>query len=157
MRAAPSATARAGAAWALVAAWAACVWWLGTDGFGAAPTSAIIEPLIRWLMPHLSNLESARLAIAVRKLAHPLVYGVLGALAFRALVYSGVTRSLHAALLTMVLTVSLAALDESRQVGLPNRTGSARDVGLDAAGAGAAVAALGYARRRGLWPRDDLG
>ena len=62
------------AAWLLVALWAALVWWLGTDQFGAAQTSRYLLPLIDWLWPSATLAQRFALLMAIRKLAHPSVY-----------------------------------------------------------------------------------
>lgn len=130
---------RASVAWLAVAAWASLIWWLGSAAFGAASTSRFLFPLITWLWPDASFEQRFAVLLAIRKLAHPTVYGVLAALACRALRLSGVAKPLQAMAIAWALAVSLAGLDEIRQSTLASRTGSPFDVGLDACGAAAAV------------------
>jgi VanZ family protein len=141
--------ARVARAWLAVALWAALIWWLGTDQFGAPVTSRYLGPLIDWLWPSASFEQRIALLMTIRKLAHPSVYAVLGGLVFRAALLSGVSGLARGAAIAMAFAVSLAGLDELRQTQTQTRTGSASDVALDAAGASAALAALGFARRRG--------
>jgi len=140
--------ARVTVAWLLVAAWAALVWWLGSDQFSAGTTSRYLWPLIEWLWPSGSFEQRHALLMAIRKLAHPSVYAVLAGLAFRAALVSGVSGLARGAAIALALAVSFAGLDELRQSHIRSRTGAASDVALDAAGASVALAALSYVRRR---------
>jgi len=141
--------ARVAMAWLLFALWASFVWWLGTDQFGASTTSRYLGPLVDWLFPHISPAERLTLLTSIRKIAHPGVYAVLAGLAFRAALLSGVSRLARGAAIALAMAVSFAGIDEVRQSKSSARTGAASDVGLDAAGASAALAALSYLRRRG--------
>jgi VanZ family protein len=87
--------------------------------------------------------------MAIRKFAHPSVYGVLSGLAFRAALVSGVSGLARGAAIALAIAISLAGFDELRQSRTRLRTGAASDVALDAVGASVALAALGYVRRRG--------
>ncbi len=139
---------RVATAWLLVALWAALVWWLGSDSFGAPMTSRYLGPLLEWLWPGGSPEQRLAVLLTIRKLAHPSVYAVLACLAFRAALLSGVTGLARGAGVALALAVSVAGLDEARQAHTRSRTGAASDVVLDAAGASVALAALAYARRR---------
>jgi VanZ family protein len=142
-------TARVVLAWVLVAIWAAIVWWLGSEQWSAGTTSRFLGPLIDWLWPTATPAERWTLLMGIRKLAHPSVYAVLAVLACRAALMSGVSGLTRGAAAALALAVSLAGLDELRQTQTRTRTGQASDVLLDATGASAALAALGYLRRRG--------
>lgn len=141
--------ARVTVAWLLVAAWAAVVWWLGSGQFSAGTTARYLWPLIEWLWPSSSFEQRYALLMTIRKLAHPSVYAVLAGLSFRAVLVSGVSGLARGAAIALAIAISLAGLDELRQSRTPARTGAASDVALDAIGACAALAALGYVRRRG--------
>jgi len=140
--------ARIARAWLWVALWASLVWWLGSDAFGAPMTSRYLGPLIEWLWPSSSLAQRYALLLAIRKFAHPSVYAVLAGLAFRAALLSGISGLARGAAVALALAVSIAGLDELRQTKTRTRTGAASDVALDAAGASAALAALGALRRR---------
>ena len=140
--------ARVAAAWLWVALWAALVWWLGTDQFGATSTSRFLGPLIEWLWPGATPAQRFAVLMAIRKFAHPSVYAVLAGLAFRAALLSGVSGLARGAAIALALAVSIAGLDELRQSRSSARTGAASDVALDAAGASLALAALSVVRRR---------
>lgn len=143
-----AAPARMAIAWLLVALWAAVVWWLGSDQFGASPTSRYLGPLFDWLFPNASTELRYTLLMTTRKLAHPTVYAVLAGLAFRAALLSGVSGLARGAVIALAIALAIAGLDELRQSRSRSRSGAAADVGLDAAGACAALAALGYLRHR---------
>jgi VanZ family protein len=145
---AASPSASAARAWLLVALWAALIWWLGTDQFGAGSTSRFLFPLIRWLWPSGTPAEHIAVLFAIRKLAHPAVYGVLAALAFRAALLSGMPGLMRGAAVALAIAIGIAGLDELRQSHSAARTGAPTDVMLDAAGASAAIAALHAFRRR---------
>jgi len=140
--------ARVARAWLLVALWAALVWWLGSESFSAATTSRYLGPLIDWLWPSSTTAQRFALLMTVRKLAHPSVYAVFAALAFRAALLSGVSGLARGAAVALAMAVAIAGLDELRQSQTSTRTGAASDVALDAAGASVALAALAALRRR---------
>lgn len=139
----------------LVVAWAATVWLLGGGEFSAPETSRILGPLLDWLAPGLSP-EARRCWLgAIRKLAHPTEYAVFAVLALRAVrtLRLAPGRPLAAHAFSFAAALLLAVADESRQGLLASRTGSAFDVGLDAAGAlaglgGAALLSTLVSRRR---------
>ena len=147
--------ARVARAWLWVALWASLVWWLGSDSFGAPMTSRYLGPLIEWLWPSGSPAQRFAVLMAIRKLAHPSVYAVLAGLAFRAALLSGVSGLARGAAVALAMAVSIAGLDELRQTKTHTRTGAASDVALDAAGATAALAALGVLRRRSRTSATD--
>lgn len=113
-----------------------------SSDFSAERTSRIVEPLLRWLWPGATAAEIAVLHGLVRKAAHVVEYAILGALWFRTFVQFAPRRAGRAAALALALAVAWAIVDESHQAALAVRTGSGRDVALDAAGAGAAVLAM---------------
>ncbi len=139
---------RVALAWLLVAVWAVIVWWLGSDAFGAGATSAYLLPMIQWLWPTGSPEQHFALAMNLRKFAHPSVYAVLAALAFRAALLSGVSGLMRGAAVALAMAIAIAGLDELRQAQTSTRTGAASDVVLDTAGASVALAGLAYLRRR---------
>lgn len=139
-------------AWLAVAAWTAVVLLLSSDAFGAEGTSRILLPLLRALLPGASDETLALVHGALRKAAHPTEYAVLGALALRAAAL-GAGRSVarpgaRAAVLALAYATGIAAADETHQSFSPARTGTARDVALDAAGAGSGIAVASYTARR---------
>lgn len=138
-------------AWLAVAFWTALVLTLSSDGFGAAGTSRILLPLLRLLLPSASEETLALVHGAVRKAAHVTEYALLGALTLRALA-QGAARTVarpgvRAALLAFAYAAFVAGVDETRQSLSTERTGTPRDVALDAAGAVAGIGAVQLAAR----------
>ncbi|MDH4017431.1 MAG: VanZ family protein [Actinomycetota bacterium] len=151
----------------LALAWAIFIWILGSDSFSHSETSRILGPLLEWLFPDWSMEARRDIADVIRKLAHPVVYGVFAVLALRFV--DGRQRLRFdrspvwvACLTALAASALLATLDESRQASLSSRTGSAFDVGLDVFGAGLALAvattaaSLAGGRLLGIpgWPDD---
>ena len=113
-----------------------------SSGFSADRTGSILEPILRALWPGASAAQLAAAHGLVRKAAHVVEYAILAALWFRTFLRAGPRRPGRAAWLAFAVAVAWAVIDESHQATLPTRTGSALDVGLDAAGAGIAVLAM---------------
>ncbi|MCA1817118.1 MAG: VanZ family protein [Acidobacteria bacterium] len=135
--------------YAPLAAWTALILLLSTGVGGAAHTSLIVEPVVRWLFPHTSEERVRLVHFAVRKVGHFTGYGALALFAARAFLPSPkefLRRHWFAASLAYVVCVSL--LDEFNQSFNPARTGTIRDSVLDAFGALTALAALAYLRAR---------
>jgi VanZ family protein len=115
----------------------------------ASNTSRVIEPLLRWLVPDISEARLVAAHFVVRKLAHFAEYALLALLAARAFIGSSklfLSRRWLAAALAVV--VSVALLDEFNQSFNPARTGTIKDSVLDAAGGLTALAALALLRAR---------
>jgi len=118
-------------------AWMAVIAVFSSSLFGADQTGSWILPalgrLLSWAGPGLLH----ALHGALRKLGHVVEYGILAALWLRAL-----RPGRGAAVWAVVLSALYAALDETRQSLVPNRTASPLDVAIDTAGAFVAVAWL---------------
>jgi VanZ family protein len=82
------------------------------------------------------------LDFVIRKLGHMAVFGVLALLLWRALAMTTALR--RPWLWALALTVLYAITDEFHQSFVAGRSASMRDVGIDAAGALAAVAIVGF-------------
>lgn len=121
--------------WVPVILWMAVIFLLSTDQFSAQRTSLIVEPILRFLFPHVSDQTIDMAHLLVRKSGHLLEYFVLGLLLFRAFrggsVDSPVHRKAFAAALVLLL---YAASDELHQVFVPGRTPSPPDVLIDFTG-----------------------
>jgi|KBSSwiStaDraftv2_1062776.scaffolds.fasta_scaffold333901_2 VanZ family protein len=133
--------------WLPPVAWTAVVLTLSSASFSADNTGSIIDPLLAWLLPWLAPSSIAVIHGLLRKTAHVTEYAVLAALWWRALARSG-ARPARAAWLTLLIGVTVAAVDETHQSWLPSRTGSIRDVLIDTAGVALAVALAGLGWRR---------
>ena len=122
--------------WLPVVLWAAIILSTSNDAFSAGETGGLLDRLFGRPMPYAVN-------VAIRKLAHLVGYGILGALAFRA------DKRLAIAF-GVVLLVALA--DEYSQGLTRSRTGSPWDVLLDLTGAALAIIGVPAVRAR-LWSR----
>lgn len=119
--------------WLAVAGWTAVILLASSDAFSARESGGMLA----WLFGDLlSPAAFASLHFALRKLAHLVAYGILGALAFRASLRVDVA---------LLIAVAVAVIDEVNQSRIPTRTGSGWDVALDLVGAMLAVAI--YRRR----------
>jgi hypothetical protein len=71
--------------WGPPIVWMAAIAWFSTDTFSADHTGAVLEPLLRWLLPAIRPAQIAAAHYLVRKGAHVTVYAILAALVLRAL------------------------------------------------------------------------
>ena len=112
--------------------------------FSAGNTSRIVGPLVLWLFPNTSPETLLVIHIITRKVAHFGEYAVLGFLAARA--FRGSPR-LHNRwfLVSLVLIIAYALVDEYHQSYVPSRSASIYDSLIDMAGG---LAALLIVRRR---------
>ncbi len=138
-------------AWLWVGLWALFVWGLGGEDLSRDQTSRFLGPLIRWLLPGISESAADLLQFSVRKAAHLAEYGVLSFLILRALLIGRRTALPRAALGALCLAAAFAAADETRQSLSIARMGSVWDVALDALGAGAGIVLLLWARIQLPW------
>ena len=121
--------------------WLAFISFASSDSFNAANTSRIIGPLVLWLFPNTSAETLATIHFITRKLAHFTEYAILGILAARAF-----RTSPRWFLISAVLVVVYALLDEYHQSFVPSRTASVFDSFIDMAGG---ISALIFVSRKG--------
>jgi len=118
-----------------------------SDGMSFQHSSRILGPLVRWLLPHLSDEAVHALVVGVRKCAHLAEYAVLALLLWRALRKPPTPEAQpwqwSQAALALALVALYAVTDELHQAFVPSREASVRDVLLDTLGG-----ALGLL---GLW------
>ena len=129
-------------AWWPAIFWAAVIFALSTDAFSAEHTASILEPILRSLMPSLTEELFYTIHFFIRKSAHFTEYFV-----FCLLIYRGVRRGRTGWRWTWgVAALSVAAgysvLDEVHQAFVASRTASAYDSLLDSVGAFVAFAVL---------------
>jgi VanZ family protein len=125
------------------------IFYFSTDVMSAAHTSRFVEPIIRRLLPGASYETVYAVHVAVRKCGHLSEYALLGLLAFRA-VRSGRAEPFRPrwAAAALAIAVAYALVDEYHQTFVSSRTGNLGDAAIDVVGAGAALVALAWARRR---------
>jgi VanZ family protein len=121
--------------WLPLLIWLGFIFFASTGQFSANNTSRIVGPLVLWLFPNTSA-ETMRIIHGItRKLAHFTEYALLSFLAARAFRTS--SNSLlhqHWFLISLVLVVVYALLDEYHQSFVPSRTASVVDSLIDMAG-----------------------
>jgi VanZ family protein len=119
-----------------VAVWTAVILLASNQGLSAARTGRWLSWLAALVFEGLPSAELDMVHGMLRKTAHFVEYAVLGLLLHRAFLLTwpgrGAALRLGASLL---LALACAGLDEGHQALLPQRTGSAWDVALDASGA----------------------
>ncbi len=110
-----------------------------TDVGSSRHTSRIIGPVLRWLVPGITEESIGRVQLGVRKTAHMTEYAVLALLMWRALRRPGRADRKPGRCNEMMLAFGLAVLfavsDEIHQSFVPSREGRVLDVLIDALGA----------------------
>ena len=114
--------------WIPVIIWSVILFLLSTSVFSAANTAAVIEPVLRRLLPSVSNIGIDILHNGIRKLAHFTNYAVL----FWLMIRRPMAERPYLALLFCVL---YAMSDEFHQIFAGGRGPSMYDVALDSTGA----------------------
>jgi VanZ family protein len=109
------------------------------DQMSFSRSSRIIGPLVRWLLPQLSDEAVHSIVVSVRKGAHLAEYAVLALLLWNALRKTPAPGTpvwqWSRAGLVLALAALWAAMDELHQAYVPSRQGSVWDVLLDTTGA----------------------
>jgi len=106
-----------------------------THYFSANQTGHVIIPILHWLFPRMSQRELHISHVLIRKLAHVTEFGI-----FSAAVFHGVRGPRHGwqwdwAIITLLIAVAYAGLDEWHQSFVPLREPRVRDVLIDSFGA----------------------
>jgi len=139
--------------WLPAVAWMAMVLAASTDTFSARNTGEILHAVLVWIFGQVNAATFGLLHFLVRKSAHFTEYAILSALWFRASrVHPASLWRLRWALIGLIISLSVAIIDEIHQSFVPSRTSSARDVLLDFCGALFAQILIWYALRRRTLP-----
>jgi len=125
--------------WLPPVAWMGVILWLGSGDFSATETSSILDPLLSWLFPLATPAEIAAGHRLLRKAAHLTVYAILALLWYHGLAHGTRIGAGRCALIALAVSVAWAGIDETWQALVPSRTGTVRDVAIDAAGASMAL------------------
>ena len=109
----------------------------------AATSSVVVDTLINSLdrtgVDILANMSRIELHRFIRKAAHFLAYFILGILTFHLILK--LTGDLKKSfVITMLISISYAAFDETVQTFVPGRGGQVGDIIIDGAGAAAGIA-----------------
>lgn len=141
--------------WGPALVWGLVILILSGDWGSSAHTLSLFHRLLS-LFISLSPQELEALHHVLRKVGHVTAYGLLYLLFHRALKLHCPARPWCRCLVALVLSLSIALLDEGRQSLLYSRSGSLADVCLDLSGATAA-ALLTFGRWRPQGPRPRSG
>ena len=156
--------------WLPVVLWMALIFSASGDKLSGQRSSRIIGPLVRWLVPDISDQALDTVVHYVRKTAHVTEYAILALLLWRALRTLQPSPSLlvgpgvpaeppsrlgwrwPVAAGALALAVLYAITDEFHQSFVPSREGQALDVLIDSFGAALGLFALWlFGRWRKYW------
>ena len=132
--------------WLPVVIWAVIIFSASGDKRSVQHSSRISEPIVRWLIPDISDEAVRTTVLVVRKGAHVAEYSVLAMLLWRGL--QGTIRKEQAGWSRRVAwgawlgAAAFAVSDEFHQFYVPGRQGSAWDVLIDSIGAAVGLWAL---------------
>jgi VanZ family protein len=106
-----------------------------THYFTSDATFRFFYPILHWLFPTASRHWIHLMHVGIRKLAHLTEFGVFSVTIFHGIRGDRRGWRFDWALLTLLIAVAYAALDEFHQMFVPGREASPRDVAIDALGA----------------------
>lgn len=122
-------------AWVPAVIWLAFIFFMSTATFSDENTSSFLDGIFRALFPGIGIDQLTPVKIVFRKGAHVFEYFILGLLLIRAVQIS--TRrqwTCHLSFFVLLGVLACALGDEFHQSFLSSRTGSIRDVAIDATG-----------------------
>jgi VanZ family protein len=115
--------------------WMAFISFASTRAFSADNTSRVIGPLLVWLFPTISPAQLDHAHHLIRKAAHFTEYAIFAFLAARALARSSQPVLRHGwFLISLLMVISYALVDEFHQSFVPSRTASIYDSLIDMSG-----------------------
>jgi VanZ family protein len=132
--------------WLPVILWAALIFSVSGDKKSVHHSSRLIGPIVRWLIPEISDEALQQTVFVVRKGAHVTEYAVLAMLLWRALRgpnmagASGWPKKI--AMWAWTGAVLFAISDEIHQAYVPGRQGAVMDVFIDSIGAAVGLFSL---------------
>ena len=127
--------------------WMVLIFFASTAEFSATNTNLLIQPLLRWLFPYITEERIAIVHFLIRKCGHFTEYAILSLLAARAFITSsrtGLGRSWFIATLLLVCLYALS--DEYHQSFVASRSASYYDSLIDILGG--LTALVFFARRQ---------
>lgn len=92
----------------------------------------LVESLVNLL--NLKNIDLFELNVIIRKLAHFIIYFVLGVLVFNAVKDTSSKNLISILIISILICTLYAETDEFHQMLVPGRSGEIRDVVIDSAG-----------------------
>ena len=118
--------------WLLVVLWLSFIFVISGNTFSPQNTSAIIGPIIHWLLPEMSATDVNMIQHLLRKFGHVLEYFILGLLLFHAFrKVSGGLQSWRWTVPAVIVLLLCAVSDELHQFFVSSRNASVVDVGID--------------------------
>jgi VanZ family protein len=129
-------------AWWPAFLWAGIIFSMSTDAFSAEHTRAVLEPILRWLVPSLTKEQFLTFHFFIRKSAHFTEYFVFFLLLYRGVRGDGKGWRWTWGIAALSCAAGYSILDEIHQAFVASRTASAYDSLLDSIGAFAAFAVL---------------
>jgi VanZ family protein len=114
--------------------WIGVIFFFSSNLGSSAHTSVIIEPLLKYFFPDMSDASREFVHACVRKTAHFTEYGILAFWGVRAFAAATGTLFRLRWVLPVVIVAVVASLDEFNQSFEPSRTSSVWDVLLDISG-----------------------
>jgi len=122
--------------WGVVATWMLVISLLSREPFSAENTNRYLDPVLRFLFPHLTAAQFSLAHTLVRKSAHFTEFFILGCLAFWAARRGQTTGWRREWMLQAIgLAVAYSLIDELHQAFVPKRTASLGDSAIDSLGA----------------------
>jgi VanZ family protein len=130
--------------WLPVLIWMAVIYSASGDRKSVHHSSRIIEPIVRWLFPRISDDAVYHVVYYCRKGAHVTEFAILAILLRRAIGRNatGQSWSWKVAGLALFAAFLYAASDEIHQAFVPDREGRPMDVLIDTGGAALGLAAV---------------
>ena len=146
--------------WLPVLIWAVVIYSASGDKRSVQHSSRIIEPIVRWLLPNISDEAVHNTVFAMRKGAHVTEFAIFALLLWRTLRGTVWREQLdwswrHAAI-AWGAAVGFAMTDEFHQLFVPGRQASPWDVLVDGMGAALGLLALWFIRRKMCVSRERL-
>lgn len=147
--------------WLVPLAWMSLIFVGSADSKSYVHSSRLIEPLLHWLFPHMSEEHVHLIHHIIRKCAHLTEYAVLGILIWRAVRKPDRNNprpwSWREAAIAVLIVFAYASTDEFHQRYVPTRTPLVSDVFIDTGGALIGMIALwsiGSALK--WWPKTEI-
>jgi VanZ family protein len=147
--------------WLLPLAWMSLIFLGSSDSHSYQHSSRLIEPLLHWLFPRMSQQRVETIHHLFRKCAHLTEYATFGLLLWRAL-RKPVRHDLRPwrwreAAIAVVIVFLYASTDEFHQRFVPSRTPLISDVLIDTSGAIIGMILLwAVGRRLGWWTKTEI-
>jgi VanZ family protein len=141
--------------WLPLLCWMGVIFAASSDTHSYEHSSLLVEPVLRWLFPHMPEEQIHTIHHLLRKYAHLIEYTVLAMLLWRGVHKPSKNNprawTWHEVRLVMLTVMLYAATDEFHQRFVLTRTSLVLDVAIDTVGAAAGLSALwivGHWRKR---------